>query len=150
MSELKAMTVIDAYQLEYNDDDLVYLKSEVDAILAEKDEEIKVLKERLNTFRTFEKKMKDGSIVVCCETKTNTVMEYEKICKAVEDFRDRVRHQEEPYFDKLPEEVKAEIRKQHLEMVLNRDFKPMYVNVGPIEEVKPVHVNIRPIEEVDK
>lgn len=106
--------------------------------------------ERLNTFRTFEKKMKDGSIVVCCENKPKTVMEYEQICKAVEEFRDRVRHQEEPYFDKIPEEVKVEIRKQHLEMMLNRDFKPIYLNVGPIDEVKPVHVNIGPIENVDE
>lgn len=30
MSKLKAITVLDAYQLEYNDDDLVYLKSEAD------------------------------------------------------------------------------------------------------------------------
>lgn len=34
MSELKAITVINAYQLECNDNDLVYLKSEVDAVLA--------------------------------------------------------------------------------------------------------------------
>lgn len=43
MHELKAMTVLDAYQLECNDNDLVYLKSEVDAILAEKDQRIKEL-----------------------------------------------------------------------------------------------------------
>ena len=44
MSELKAMTVIDAYQLECNDNDLVYLKSEVDKAIAEKDAEIAGLK----------------------------------------------------------------------------------------------------------
>lgn len=93
--------------------------------------------DRLNTFRTFEKKMEDGSIAVYCEINPKTIMEYEQICKAVEDFRDRVRHQEEPFFDKFPEEVKTEIQKLHLKMVLNRDFKPIYVNVVPrIHEVK--------------
>jgi len=97
--------------------------------------------ERLNTFRTFEKKMEDGSIVVCSEIKPKTVMEYEQICKAVENFRDRVRHQEEPFFDKLPEEVKTEIQRAHLEMVLNRDFKPIYVNVAPTAPVHNVKID---------
>ena len=97
--------------------------------------------ERLNTFRTFEKKIEDGSIVVCCEIKPKTVTEYEKICKAVEDFRDRIRHQEEPFFDKLPEEVKTEIQRAHLEMVLNRDFKPIYENVAPTAPVHNVKID---------
>lgn len=98
--------------------------------------------ERLNTFKTFEKKMEDGSIVVCCEINPKTIMEYEKICKAVEDFRDRVRHQEEPFLDKLPEEAKTEIQRAHLEMVLNRDFKPIYVNVAPRAAVHEVKIGI--------
>ena len=98
--------------------------------------------ERLNTFRTFEKKIEDGSIVVCCEIKPKTVMEYEKICKAVEDFRDRVRHQEEPFFETLPEEVKTEIQRAHLEKVLNRDFKPIYVNVAPRITAHEVKIEI--------
>ena len=97
--------------------------------------------ERLNTFRTFEKKMEDGSIVVCCGIEPKTEMEYEQICKAVEDFRDRVRHQEEPFFDKLPEEVKTEIQRAHLEMVMNRDFKPIYVNVAPTAPVHNVKID---------
>lgn len=47
MSELKAITVLNAYQLECNDNDLVYLKSDVDAVLAEKDYEISKLKEQV-------------------------------------------------------------------------------------------------------
>lgn len=47
MNELKAMTVIDAYQLEYNDDDLVYLKSDVDKVIAEKDRLIEELKSKV-------------------------------------------------------------------------------------------------------
>lgn len=35
MNELKAITVIDAYQLECDDNDLVYLKSEADKVIAE-------------------------------------------------------------------------------------------------------------------
>ncbi len=38
MSELKAMTVIDAYQLECNDNDLVYLKSEADKVISDLEE----------------------------------------------------------------------------------------------------------------
>ena len=34
MSELKALTVMTAYQLECNDDDLVYLKFEADKVIA--------------------------------------------------------------------------------------------------------------------
>lgn len=95
--------------------------------------------ERLNTFRTFEKKMEDCSIVVCFEINPKTIMKYEQICKEVEYFRDRVRHSEEPFFDTLPEDVKKEIQRAHLEMVLNRDYKPIYVNVAPraaVHEVK--------------
>ena len=95
----------------------------------------------LNTFRTFEKKMEDGSVVVCCEIKPKTVIEYEQICKAVEDFRDRIRHQEEPFFDKLPEEAKTEIQRAHLEMVMDRDFKPIYVNVAPTAPVHNVKID---------
>ena len=98
--------------------------------------------ERLNTFKTFEKKMEDGSVVVCCEIKPKTIMEYEQICKAVEDFRDRVRHKEEPFFETLPEEVKTEIQRAHLEMVLNRDFKPIYVNVAPRITANEVKIEI--------
>lgn len=85
--------------------------------------------ERLNTFRTFEKKMKDGSIVVCCES---SIESKEVIEQLQESLRGKPIHM---IFDKLPEDINAEIRKQHLEMVLNRNFKPMYVNVGPIEKM---------------
>lgn len=47
MSELKAITVLNAYQLECNDNDLVYLKSDVDKVIAEKDAEIRRLKHAL-------------------------------------------------------------------------------------------------------
>ena len=47
MKELKAITVINAYQLECNDNDLVYLKSDVDKVLAENDAEIHRLKRAL-------------------------------------------------------------------------------------------------------
>lgn len=96
---------------------------------------------RLVSFKTFEKKMEDGSIVARCEIKPKTMMEYEQICNAVEDFRDRVRHQEEPFFDKLPEEAKTEIQRAHLEMVLNRDLKPIYVNVAPTAPVHKVNID---------
>ena len=43
-------------------------------------------------------------------------------------------------FDKLPEEAKTEIRRAHLEMVLNRDFKPVYVNVAPRASVHEVKI----------
>lgn len=47
MTELKAITVINAYQLECNDNDLVYLKSDVDKVLAEKDKLIEELKSKV-------------------------------------------------------------------------------------------------------
>lgn len=47
MSELKAITVLNAYQLECDDNDLVYLKSDVDKVLAEKAAEIRRLKRAL-------------------------------------------------------------------------------------------------------
>lgn len=46
MSELKAITVLNAYQLECDDNDLVYLKSDVDKVLAEKDRLIEELKSK--------------------------------------------------------------------------------------------------------
>ena len=45
-------------------------------------------------------------------------------------------------FEKLPDEIKTEIQKAHLEMVLNRDFKPIYVNVTPIATVHEVKIKI--------
>ena len=89
--------------------------------------------ERLNTFRTFEKKMEDGSVVVCCES---SIESKELIEQVQESLRGRQVHM---IFDKLPEEAKTEIQRAHLEMVLNRDFKPIYVNVAPraaVHEVK--------------
>lgn len=47
MNELKAITVLNAYQLECNDNDLVYLKSDVDKVIAEKDTAIRRLKRAL-------------------------------------------------------------------------------------------------------
>ena len=44
---MKAMTVLNAYQIECNDNDLVYLKSEVDTILTDKDKEIVKLKKQI-------------------------------------------------------------------------------------------------------
>ena len=52
MDELKAITVINAYQLECNDNDLVYLKPDVDKVLAEKDAEIRKLNRALWATRT--------------------------------------------------------------------------------------------------
>lgn len=92
--------------------------------------------ERLNTFRTFEKKMEDGSVVVCCES---SIESKELIEQIQESLRGRPVHM---IFDKLPEEVKTEIRRAHLEMVLNRDFKPIYVNVAPRAAVHEVKIKI--------
>lgn len=89
--------------------------------------------ERLNTFRTFEKKMEDGSVVVCCEA---SVESKELIEQVQESLRGRQVHM---IFDKLPEEAKTEIQKAQLELVLDREFKPIYVNVAPrasVHEVK--------------
>ena len=90
--------------------------------------------ERLNTFRTFEKKMEDGSIVVCCES---SIESKELIEQVQESLRGRQVHM---IFDKLPEEAKTEIQRAHLEMVLNRDFKPIYVNVAPRAAVHKVKI----------
>lgn len=43
MDELKAMTVLNAYQLECNDDDLVYRKSEADKVITELKEKVEEL-----------------------------------------------------------------------------------------------------------
>lgn len=89
--------------------------------------------ERLNTFRTFEKNMEDCSVVVCCES---SIESKELIEQIQESLRGRQVHM---ILDKLPEEAKTEIQRAHLEMVLNRDFKPVYVNVAPragVHEVK--------------
>ena len=90
--------------------------------------------ERLNTFRTFEKKMEDGSIVVCCES---SIESKELIEQIHESLRGKPVHM---IFDKLPEEAKTEIQRAHLEMVLNRDFKPIYVNVAPRAAVHKVKI----------
>jgi hypothetical protein len=89
--------------------------------------------ERLNTFRTFEKKMEDGSVVVCCES---SIESKELIEQIQESLRVRPVHM---IFDKLPEEVKTEIQRTHLEMVLNSDFKPIYVNVAPNAPIHKVN-----------
>lgn len=91
--------------------------------------------ERLNTFRTFEKKMEDGSIVMCCES---SIESKELIEQIQESLRGRPVHM---IFDKLPEEAKTEIQRAHLEMVLNRDFKPIYVNVAPTAPVHKVKID---------
>lgn len=90
--------------------------------------------ERLNTFRTFEKKIEDGSIVVCCES---SIESKEVIEQLQESLSGRPVHM---IFDKLPEEVKIEIQRAHLEMVLNRDFKPIYVNVAQRASVHEVKI----------
>lgn len=92
--------------------------------------------ERLNTFRTFEKKMEDGSSVVCCEA---SIESKELIEQIQECLRGRPVHM---IFDKLPEEAKTEIQRAHFEMVLNRDFKPVYVNVDPRAVVHEVKIGI--------
>jgi hypothetical protein len=92
--------------------------------------------ERLNTFRTFEKKMEDGSVVVCCES---SIESKELIEQIQESLRGRPVHM---IFNKLPEEAKTEIQRAHLEMVLNRDFKPIYVNVAPRAAVHEVKIEM--------
>ena len=91
--------------------------------------------ERLNTFRTFEKKMEDGSVVVCCES---SIESKELIEQIQESLSGRPVHM---IFNKLPEEAKTEIQRAHLEMVLNRDFKPIYVNVAPTAPVHNVKID---------
>lgn len=92
--------------------------------------------ERLNTFRTFEKKMGDGSVVVCCES---SIESKELIEQIQESLRGRPVHM---IFDKLSEEAKTEIQRAQLEMVLNRDYKPIYVNVAPRAAVHEVKIKI--------
>lgn len=92
-----------------------------------------MIEERLNTFRTFEKKMEDGSVVVYCES---SIESKELIEQIQESLRGRPVHM---IFDKLPEEAKTEIQRAHLEMVLNRDFKPIYVNVAPNAPIHKVN-----------
>lgn len=91
--------------------------------------------ERLNTFRTFEKKMEDGYIVVCCES---SIESKEVIEQLHESLRGKPVHM---IFDKLPEEAKTEIQRAHLEMVLKRDFKPIYVNVAPTAPAHKVKID---------
>lgn len=93
--------------------------------------------ERLNTFRTFEKKMEDGSVVVYCES---SIESKELIEQIQESLRVRPVHM---IFDKIPEEVKTEIQRAHLEMVLNQDFKPIYVNVAPRATVHEVKIEMQ-------
>lgn len=90
--------------------------------------------ERLNTFKTFEKKMEDGSIVVCCES---SIESKEVIEQLQESLRGKPVHM---IFDKLPEEAKTEFQRAHIEMVLNRDFRPIYVNVAPRAAVNEVKI----------
>ena len=78
--------------------------------------------------------MEDGSIVVCCES---SIESKELIEQVQESLRGRQVHM---IFDKLPEEAKTEIQRAHLEMVLNRDFKPIYVNVAPRAAVHKVKI----------
>lgn len=92
--------------------------------------------ERLNTFRTFEKKIEDGSIVVCCES---SIESKEFIEQLHESLREKPVHM---IFDKIPEEVKTEIQRAHLEMVLNQDFKSIYVNVAPRANVHEVKIEM--------
>ena len=80
--------------------------------------------------------MEDGSVVVCCES---SIESKELIEQVQESLRGRQVHM---IFDKLPEEAKTEIQRAHLEMVLNRDFKPIYVNVAPRAAVHEVKIKI--------
>lgn len=65
MSELKAMTVLNAYQLECNDDDLVYLKSEADKVIAD-------LTQKLNNEIEHRKR----AAVIASELKKAQIAEY--------------------------------------------------------------------------
>lgn len=78
--ELKAMKVIDAYQLECDDNDLVYRKSEVDKVIAEKDKEIAELKEEVNE-QTFK----------LCVEKEN-VCQLEQLFQKQKDRADKLFH----------------------------------------------------------
>ena len=80
--------------------------------------------------------MEDGSVVVCCESS----MESKELIEQIqESLRGRPVHM---IFDKLPEEAKTEIQRAHLEMVLNHDFKPIYVNVAPRATVHEVKIEM--------
>ena len=61
MKELKAITIINAYQLECNDNDLVYLKPDVDKVLAEKDATIADLIEK-------NKRLANKDVIMASET----------------------------------------------------------------------------------
>lgn len=79
--------------------------------------------------------MEDGSVVVCCES---SIESKELIEQIQESLRGRPVHM---IFNKLPEEAKTEIQRAHFEMVLNRDFKPIYVNVAPTAPVHNVKID---------
>lgn len=94
--------------------------------------------EKLVSFKTFEKKMKDGSTVINCQVEPKYIEDILTIHKGIEHFK---RHQKEPSFEKFKEAIITELQKQHLEMVLNRDFKPIYVNVAPTAPVHNVKID---------
>lgn len=94
--------------------------------------------ERLVSFKTFEKKMKDGSTIISCQVEPKYIEDILTIHKGIENFK---RHQKEPCFEKFKEAIITELQKQHLEMVLNRDFKPIYVNVAPTAPVHNVKID---------
>ena len=94
--------------------------------------------ERLVSFKTFEKKMKDGSTVINCQVEPKDIEDILTIHKGIENFK---RHQKEPSFEKFKEAIITELQKQHLEMVLNQDFKPIYVNVAPTAPVHNVKID---------
>lgn len=94
--------------------------------------------ERLVSFKTFEKKMKDGSTVINCQVEPKYIEDILTIHKGIENFK---RHQKEPSFEKFKEAIITELQKQHLEMVLNQDFKPIYVNVAPTALVHNVKID---------
>ena len=94
--------------------------------------------ERLVSFKTFEKKMKDGSTVINYQVEPKYIEDILTIHKGIENFK---RHQKEPSFEKFKEAIITELQKQHLEMVLNQDFKPIYVNVAPTALVHNVKID---------
>lgn len=94
--------------------------------------------ERLVSFKTFEKKMKDGSTIISCQVEPKYIEDILTIHKGIENFK---RHQKGPCFEKFKEAIITELQKQHLEMVLNRDFKPIYVNVAPTAPVHNVKID---------
>lgn len=94
--------------------------------------------ERLVSFKTFEKKMKDGSTIISCQVEPKYIEDILTIHKGIENFK---RHQKEPCFEKFKEAIITELQKKHLEMVLNRDFKPIYVNVAPTAPAHKVKID---------